>query len=67
MAQAGAGAGVRTHQGSQPTPPIHCQHLGFVIGCVIAWLVPDIPEPVGVKMKCEQYEQYLAKEALVAE
>lgn len=33
----------------------------FFIGRVIAWLVPDIPESVEVKVK---REQYLAKEAL---
>ena len=27
----------------------------WVIGCVIAWLVPDTAEAVEVKMKCEQY------------
>lgn len=33
----------------------------FFIGRVIAWLVPDIPESVEVKVK---RERYLAKEAL---
>ncbi|NXA21914.1 ANO7 protein, partial [Ibidorhyncha struthersii] len=38
------------------------EHVVFFIGHVIAWLVPDIPESVEVKVK---REQYLAKEALV--
>ncbi|KFQ75763.1 Anoctamin-7, partial [Phoenicopterus ruber ruber] len=37
------------------------EHVVFFIGRVIAWLVPDIPESVEVKVK---REQYLAKEAL---
>ncbi|NXT95882.1 ANO7 protein, partial [Anhinga rufa] len=37
------------------------EHVVFFIGRVIAWLVPDIPEAVEVKVK---RERYLAKEAL---
>ncbi|XP_010181264.1 PREDICTED: anoctamin-7 [Mesitornis unicolor] len=37
------------------------EHLVFSISRVIAWLVPDIPEAVEVKVK---RERYLAKEAL---
>ncbi|KAM6198642.1 LOW QUALITY PROTEIN: anoctamin-7 [Sarcoramphus papa] len=37
------------------------EHVVFFIGRVIAWLVPDIPESVEVKVK---RERYLAKEAL---
>ncbi|NXQ94870.1 ANO7 protein, partial [Sagittarius serpentarius] len=37
------------------------EHVVFFIGHVIAWLVPDIPESVEVKVK---RERYLAKEAL---
>ncbi|NXC72478.1 ANO7 protein, partial [Anhinga anhinga] len=37
------------------------EHVVFFIGHVIAWLVPDIPEAVEVKVK---RERYLAKEAL---
>ncbi|NXK18176.1 ANO7 protein, partial [Arenaria interpres] len=37
------------------------EHVIFFTGCVIAWLVPDIPESVEVKVK---RERYLAKEAL---
>ncbi|NXE84125.1 ANO7 protein, partial [Cochlearius cochlearius] len=37
------------------------EHVVFSIGRVIAWLVPDIPESVEVKVK---RERYLAKEAL---
>ncbi|XP_009081914.1 PREDICTED: anoctamin-7 [Acanthisitta chloris] len=46
---------------SQPAPPAHFQHVVFFVGRVIAWLVPDIPEAVEVKVK---RERYLAKEAL---
>lgn len=41
--------------------PAHFQHVVFFIGCVIAWLVLDIPESMEVKVK---RERYLAKEAL---
>lgn len=41
--------------------PACFQHVVFFIGRVIAWLVPDIPESVEVKVK---RERYLAKEAL---
>uniref|UniRef100_A0A8C3KA56 Anoctamin n=1 Tax=Calidris pygmaea TaxID=425635 RepID=A0A8C3KA56_9CHAR len=37
------------------------EHVVFFTGRVIAWLVPDIPESVEVKVK---RERYLAKEAL---
>ncbi|XP_065496258.1 anoctamin-7 [Caloenas nicobarica] len=37
------------------------EHVVFFIGRVIAWLVPDIPESIEVKVK---RERYLAKEAL---
>ncbi|KAM9274843.1 LOW QUALITY PROTEIN: anoctamin-7 [Cariama cristata] len=37
------------------------EHAVVLIGCAVAWLVPDIPESVEVKVKCERYQ---AKEAL---
>ncbi|KAM6258925.1 LOW QUALITY PROTEIN: anoctamin-7 [Spheniscus humboldti] len=37
------------------------EHVVFFIGCVIVWLVLDIPESMEVKVK---RERYLAKEAL---
>lgn len=37
------------------------QHVVLLIGRIIDWMVPDIPEEVEIKMK---REHYMAKEAL---
>lgn len=37
------------------------QHVVFLIGRMIDWMVPDIPEEVEIKIK---REQYMAKKAL---
>lgn len=37
------------------------QHVVFLIGHMIDWMVPDVPEEVEIKIK---RERYMAKEAL---
>lgn len=37
------------------------QHVAFLIGRMIDWMVPDVPEEVEIKIK---REYYMAKEAL---
>ena len=49
--------------GYSPFPP---QHVIFVLGAVIAWAIPDVPENVENEIKKEKLLAYRAQQAQVA-